>query len=193
MTKIEKKPFKIIKTERLILKPHEVSFENAVMLYDIIKENGKFLTRFLPNLLKAKSAEDEYAFLTNCNENWKNMNSPAYGIWTKDGTFVGCCDFHNVEYENHSAEIGYWLDKKQTGKGYIAEAIKALEKDFFKRGFNRITLIMDTANKASEKVAIRGGYVKEGIMREWHYNPSFKSYRDMYLYAKIKSEWEKQR
>lgn len=190
---IEKKPFKIIKTERLVLRPHEVSFEYATMVYNIIKENGKFLTRFLPNLLKAKSPEDEYAFFVDCDENWKNMKSPVYAIWTKDGSFVGCCDFHNVDYETHSAEIGYWLDKKHTGNGYVTEAVKALEDDFFKRGFNRITLIMDTANKACEKVAIRCCFTKEGTMREWHYNPSFKSYRDMYLYAKLKSEWEKQR
>ena len=193
MTQIEKKPFKIIKTERLILKPYEVTFENATMVYNIIKANGKFLTRYLPSLLKAKSPEDEYAFFADCNENWKNMKSPVYAIWKNDGTFVGCCDFHNVEYENRSAEIGYWLDKKHTGNGYVTEAVKALEDDFFKRGFNRITLIMDTANKACEKVAIRRGYTKEGVMREWHYNPTFKSFRDMYLYSKLKSEWEKQR
>ena len=52
---------------------------------------------------------------------------------------------------------------------------------------------MDTENTPSEKVAIRCGYTKEGVMRQWHYNPTLKSFRDMYLYSKLKSEWEKQR
>ena len=75
----------------------------------------------------------------------------------------------------------------------MTEAVKTLEDEFFARGFNRIVIAMDTANTPSEKVAIRCGYTKEGIMRQWHYNPTFKSYRDMCLYAKLKSEWEKQR
>ena len=190
---IKRTPFKTIETERLILKPHKVTFEYAVMVYNIIKENKAFLTRFLDSLLKAKSPEDEYAFFLDCEKEWKNMEAPTYGIWTKEGDFIGTCDFHNVVYEQYSAEIGFWLAKKYTGKGYVTEAVKALEDDFFKRGFNRLTILMDTENKSSEKVAIRCGYTKEGVMRQWHYNPTFKSYRDMCLYSKLKSEWEKQR
>ena len=185
---IEKKPFNIIETERLILKPHEATFEYAVMVYNLIKENWDFLTRFLDKMLNIKRPEDEYAFFVNCDKNWKDMTDPAYGIWTKDGQFIGACDFHSVDYDLHSAEIGYWLDKKQAGKGYITEAVKALENEFFNRGFNRLVIVMDTENTASEKVAIRCGYTKEGLMREWHYNPAFKSYRNMFLYSKLKSE-----
>ena len=68
-----------------------------------------------------------------------------------------------------------------------------MEDNFFKRGFNRLTVVMDTENTPSEKVAIRLGYQKEGIMRESHYSPIFKSYRDLYLYSKLKREWEKER
>ena len=121
------------------------------------------------------------------------MEAPAYAIWTKDGNFIGACDFHSVDYDLPSAEIGYWLAEEYTGKGYITEALKAMEDNFFKRGFNRLTVVMDTENTPSEKVAIRLGYQKEGIMRESHYSPIFKSYRDLYLYSKLKREWEKER
>ena len=78
---IEKKPFnEKIETQRLILKPNDLSFETAEMLYNVIKKNKKFLTRFLPRLLNAKSPEAEYAFLISCDEKWKSMRSPVYGI-----------------------------------------------------------------------------------------------------------------
>lgn len=191
---IEKKPFdEKIETERLILKPYDLSFDCANILYNTIKDNWEFLTRFLYKMLNTKSPEDEYAFLLYANEKWKNMDGPIYSIWTKDGEFVGSCDLHSMDYERQTADIGYWLRQKYAGKGYMTEALKALEDNFFARGFNRLTIIMDTENTASEKVAIRCGYTKEGVMREWHYNPTFKSFRDMYLYSKLKSEWEKQR
>ena len=188
---IEKKPFNIIETERLILKPHEATFEYAIMVYNLIKENWNFLTRFLDKMLNIKRPEDEYAFFVDCDKKWKDMIAPAYGIWTKEGLFIGTCDFHSVDYDLQSAEMGYCLMEKYIGKGYMTEAVRALENEFFNRGFNRLVIIMDTENTASEKVAIRCGYTKEGTMREWHYNPTFKSCRNMFLYSKLKSERER--
>ena len=191
---MEKTPFdEKIETERLILKPYDLTFETATMLYDTIKQNWNFLTRFLDKMRTATAPEDEYAWISKMNEKWKNMDGPCYAIWTKEGQFIGSCDLHSMDYETQSVDIGYWLAEKYTGKGYITEAIKAVEDNFFKRGINRLTIIMDKENKASEKVAIRCGYTKEGTMREYHYNPSFNSFRDMYLYSKLKKEWEKEK
>ncbi|MBO5997536.1 MAG: GNAT family N-acetyltransferase [Alphaproteobacteria bacterium] len=191
---IEKTPFdEKIETERLILKPYDRTFECAIMLYNAIKNNWDFLTRFLYKMLNTKSPEDEYAWLVSMSEKWKNMDGPCYSIWTKDGKFVGSCDLHSMDYERQTADVGYWLQQEYAGKGYMTEALKALEDNFFARGFNRLTIVMDTENTPSEKVAIRCGYTKEGVMRQWHYNPTLKSFRDMYLYSKLKSEWEKQR
>jgi len=192
---MEKTPFdEKIETERLILKPYEVTFETATMLYNTIQENWDYLTRFLDRMRIAKAPEDEYNWIAKMNEKWKTMNcGPCYAIWTKDGSFIGACDMHSVDYETHSADIGYWLAEKYTGHGYITEAVKALQDNFFKRGFNRLTIIMDTENMASEKVAIRLGFTKEGIMRQWHFNPSFNAYRNMNLYSKLKDEWEKEK
>ncbi|MGN1091656.1 MAG: GNAT family N-acetyltransferase [Alphaproteobacteria bacterium] len=191
---MEKIPFdEKIETERLVLKRYELTFETAIMLYDTIKQNWDFLTRFLPRMRIAMAPEDEYAWISKMNEKWRNMDGPCYSIWTKDGNFIGACDLHSMDYETQSADIGYWLAEKYTGKGYMTEAIKAVEDNFFKRGFNRFTIVMDVENKASEKVAVRCGYIKEGTMRQWHYNPAFNSYRDMYLYSKLKSEWEKEK
>ena len=107
---IKRTPFKTIETERLILKPHKVTFEYAVMVYNIIKENKAFLTRFLDNLLKAKSPEDEYAFFIECEKEWKNMEAPTYGIWTKkEGDFIGQMPIIRVNWQimSHQQQISY--------------------------------------------------------------------------------------
>ena len=191
---MEKTPFdEKIETERLILKPYDLTFETATMLFNTIKENWDFLTRFLYRMRIATAPEDEYAWIYKMNEKWKNMDGPCYAIWTKDGAFIGACDLHSVNYETDSADIGYWLAEKYTGYGYITEAVNAMADNFFKRGFNRLTIVMDTENTASEKVAIRCGFTKEGVMRQWRYNSKLQSWRDMYLYSKLKKEWEKER
>lgn len=188
---MDKIPFdEKIETEQLILKPYDLTFKMANIVFNTIKENWDFLTHFIYNMQNIKAPEDIYAFFVKENEKSKNMDGICYAIWTKDGDFIGCCDLK--QYPDLEAELAYWLAEKYTNKGYMTEAIKAIEKNLFDKGFNRLSIIMDTENAASEKVAIRCGFTKEGIMREWSYNPTFNSYRDMYLYSKLKDDWEKE-
>ena len=188
---IEKTPFNEIETERLILKPHEATFEYATALYNLIADNKDHLSKFMPLLHKVSSPEDEFNYFLTCEKKWKEMTGAEYGIWTKEGRLIGTCCFVDIDYDRHSGEIGYWLDKKQTGKGYMTEAVQALEKEFFDRGFNRIMIMMDKENQPSENVAIRRNFTKEGLIRHFHFNPYFNSFRDLYIYSKLKSERER--
>lgn len=184
---IEKKPFNIIETERLILKPHEATFEYATKLYDLIDENKEHLLKFT-SLSKLSYPEEEYNFCLDSSKKWNKMVCADYSVWTKDGQMIGTISFFDIDYESHSGEIGYWLDKKQTGKGYMTEAVKALENEFFNRGFNRIIIMMDTENSHSENIAIRRAFTKEGLVRQYHFNSCLNSFRDFYIYSKLKSE-----
>ena len=171
---IEKKPFNIIETERLILKPHETTFEYATKLYDLIVENKAHLFKFT-SLSKLSHPEEEYNFCLESSKKWNEMICADYAVWTKDGQMVGTISFFDIDYKSLSGEIGYWLGEKQTGKGYMTEAVEALENEFFNRGFNRIVIIMDTENSHSENIAIRRAFTKEGVMRQYHFNSYLKS------------------
>ena len=69
---IEKKPFNIIETERLILKPHEATFEYATKLYDLIVENKEHLLKFT-SLSKLSYPEEEYNFCLDCSKKWNKQ------------------------------------------------------------------------------------------------------------------------
>ena len=191
---MEKTPFdEKIETERLILKPHEVTFNYAKMWYDLIQENKDFLFRFLDRLSKIQTKEDMFNRLTDVQKKWQNYEMMTYGIWTKDDNqLIGEIDTSQLNYDRQEVEIGYLLFKKYTGKGYITEAVKALEDNLFERGFNRLIIITDLENKTSQNVAIRCGYVQEAFMRKWFYNTVLQSWRNMYLYSKLKKEWKKE-
>ncbi|MBE6449595.1 MAG: GNAT family N-acetyltransferase [Alphaproteobacteria bacterium] len=190
---IEKKPFTEIQTDRLILKPHKATIEYATKLYNVIAENKEFLSRFMPLLYKVSRVEDEYNFCLSASKAFEEMTSADYGIWTKDNQLIGTCTFTDIDYEERSGEIGYFLSQDQTKKGYMTEAINALMDTFFERGFNRIVIYMDTQNKPSENVAIRCGLTKEGQLRQWRFNPVFNEFRNIFVYSKLKSEWKKEK
>ncbi|MFA6514063.1 MAG: GNAT family protein [Patescibacteria group bacterium] len=84
----------------------------------------------------------------------------------------------------YAGEIGYFVDEKYWGKGISTQAVKLAEQEGFKKlGLNRIEIIMRPENKASEKVAIKNGYKKEGRMKKAIKDKNGMM-RDALLYAK---------
>ncbi|MFH0955963.1 MAG: GNAT family N-acetyltransferase [Candidatus Falkowbacteria bacterium] len=82
-------------------------------------------------------------------------------------------------------EIGYFIDEKYWGKSIASRAVKLVEAICFKRlKLKRIEILMQPANKASEKVAIKNRYLKEGRVRK-AVRGKDGNMKDCYLYAKV--------
>ncbi len=82
-------------------------------------------------------------------------------------------------------EIGYFIDEKYWGKGIASRAVKLVETICFNElKLSRIEVLMQPKNIASEKVAVKNGYVKEGRLRKVLKGRDGEM-RDCYLYAKV--------
>ena len=102
--------------------------------------------------------------------------------------FVGCCSFFNINWNNESGEIGYWLNPKYTKKGLMSEAVKAISDEFFNMGFKRITILANSENIASCRVAEKCGFKREGILHSYDFLPTLNKREDIILYAKVKEK-----
>lgn len=102
-----------------------------------------------------------------------------------NGSVVGAAGIHIESRRTHCAEIGYFVDEAYWGRGIACEAVRQLEKVAFSDlGIVRIEINMLKQNKASERVAIKCGYRKEGIGREKL--PLNGEYLDCYVYSKVR-------
>jgi len=102
-----------------------------------------------------------------------------------NGKVVGATGIHIESRRRHSAEIGYFVDEAYWGRGIACEAVRQLEKiAFTELGIVRIEINMVKKNKASERVAIKCGYRKEGIGRKKL--PLGGEYVDCYVYSKVR-------
>ena len=98
------------------------------------------------------------------------------------GTFIGNCGLVHVDLQNRMAELGYWIRTTQTHKGFATQASKlALKFAFDVLHLNRIEIIVETGNTASQKVAEKLGAKKEGVM--WQRLHIHDTFRDAYLYS----------
>jgi ribosomal-protein-serine acetyltransferase len=84
----------------------------------------------------------------------------------QEGTFIGNCGLHMKNPAVPSMEIGYWLDSRYVGRGYMSEAVAAVERVGFEIiGAVRIQIRCDERNRRSAAVAERCGYQLEATLR----------------------------
>lgn len=159
-----------ITAKRIVLK--ERSHDHDVDMWRAIDGNREFLREYLfwvdgtKNLENVASATNMFARM------WARDENFCYSIYSlEDNRFLGCIDAHNLSFMSQKAEIGYWLKEDETGKGYMKEAVEALENALFEAGFHRLEIHCDINNKKSWVVAQRCGYALESVAREalYHY------------------------
>ncbi len=80
--------------------------------------------------------------------------------------------------------IGYFIDRKFWNKGIATKAVKLLE-DFVAKNLDMVRIEIVTAKKniASQSVAIKSGYKKEGLLKK--YLKVGDKFHDCYIYAKV--------
>jgi ribosomal-protein-alanine N-acetyltransferase len=163
----------------ITVRPHRVS--DAKRFYEIlINPNFEYFG------VKVDSVEDERKWLKGHAERVKKNFEHNFAI-LYNGKVVGSIGIKIDQHRKFIGEIGYFLDEAYWGKGITTKALALVEKiGFSKLKLKRIEIVMDPKNKASEKVAIKNGYKKEGLMRKKTYCQKTKKYCDAYMYAKVK-------
>jgi len=175
----------LITSSRIKLKKHTVDL--AQKMFDYVEEDKERLSRFLPWPPFIKTVQDEIDFIKGRLESWEQHQSSDYGIYRlEDDEYMGNIGSFSYNWENESCEIGYWILGKFEGKGYMSEAVSALEQALFEAGFNRIVIRFDPENNKSGSIPRRLGYLHDGVLREAiKVNGSF---HNLEVYSKLKSD-----
>jgi RimJ/RimL family protein N-acetyltransferase len=140
------------------------------------------LDLILPGTLEQKFADEAVS---------KEKNE-TFLIVDEQGHIVGrVFHFKTVPYYN-AREIGYGLFSSSVQrKGIMTEAVQLLVNYLFKTLLiNRLEIHMHVDHIASEKVAIRCGFQKEGIARGAIFVRG--QHADVALYALLRQEWQQQ-
>lgn len=107
-----------------------------------------------------------------------------------DVKFAGVISLHTINIKNHTAEIGYWMEKSMRGKGIGTIAAKMItDYGFRSLGFRRIDGLVDVENLASQKLLTSAGFQKEGILRNKVSRDDGRQI-DMALFATTDSTWK---
>lgn len=175
-----------IETDRLFIRAPKIGDGKAVN--DAIKASMAELKLWMPFAQELPTPEETEENIRQSVANWINRTGLRMLIFRKDtGEFIASSGFHGIDWDVPKVEIGYWMDTRYTGQGFMTEAVAAqTEYAFSELGVRRVQILCDEDNNASRAVPERLGYELEGI----HYFDSLhvdgKTIRNTAYYSKTR-------
>ena len=83
-----------------------------------------------------------------------------------DTRLLGAAGLGDIRLRHGTAAVGYWLAPEARGHGYITRAVRLLARWGFEQlGLARLELLTTPDNLASQRVAGRCGFRREGHLR----------------------------
>lgn len=90
------------------------------------------------------------------------------GVIEEAGVIRGMAYSTLVDRVHRKMEIGYWLDEGAEGRGLITRACQCvIDYGWDELGMNRIDIVADVRNRASQAVAERLGFTREAVIKQW--------------------------
>ncbi|MEJ7584303.1 MAG: GNAT family protein, partial [Acidimicrobiales bacterium] len=140
---------------------------------EVRTRNSDWLTRWEPRRLAGQPdpTDDRDAFAVRCSNRQRERQlgtGHGFGIFT-DGEFCGEINLSTVQrgpFQN--SYVGYWIDEKQAGKGYVPEALAVLARYAFEDlHLHRIQVAIIPRNRASRRVVEKLGLREEGLAERY--------------------------
>lgn len=90
----------------------------------------------------------------------------ALAIVDADDRVLGALGISNFDWANLKAEIGYWMVREERRRGIGSRAARLLAEWAIRTlGLERVELLANPANEASQRLAERAGFTREGTLR----------------------------
>lgn len=183
-------------TGRLVLRPFKRRDADAIV--EAVRASLDDLVRWLPWAHRDYSRSEALRFIRESNSAWAEGRAFDFSIrWRDDPKrHLGNVSVWHTSRRERSGEIGYWVRSDATQQGVATEAAaRVVQLAFDELRLHRVTLRIATGNRASERIAEKLRFTREGLLRkevlvggEWMdhslwaiLEEEFRAYRDHYL------------
>ncbi|RDW15103.1 GNAT family N-acetyltransferase [Oceanobacillus chungangensis] len=173
-------------TERLFIRMAMPGDGNVV--YDAMNASRKDLNKWLEFALYEQSLDQVEQMVREAHIHFLQRIELRFHIFhKKTGDFIGSTSLHHINWNVPAFEIGYWIDSRKSGNGYMLEAVEGLTfYAFYALHANRVEIQCDSKNVKSRAIPERLGYTLEGTLRNASVSIDREELRDSCIYAKIR-------
>jgi len=161
--------------------------EDTEVVYDAILRSVGKLKMFMSWAQKKPTHENVKESIRKAIARFMNREELRFHLFLKDtGEFVGVLGLQHIDWTIPKFEIGYWIDERWSGRGYMTEAVHSMTLFAFEDlGANRLEIRCDRDNIRSRAIAEKNHFELEGILKQDSRNANTHQLRDTCVYAKI--------
>ncbi|ALC92142.1 acetyltransferase [Bacillus sp. FJAT-18017] len=152
-------------TERLLIRMPKPGDGSAV--YQAIQASLEELKPWMPWAHANQSEDDVEANIRESHAKFLMRQDLRLLVFNKrTGDLIASSGLHRINWDVPKFEIGYWIDSRFGGKGFMTEAAKGIANFAFKElGAKRVEIRCDSRNEKSRKIPERLGFQLEGILK----------------------------
>lgn len=180
--------FPVLESNNLILKKIErEDIQEVFAIYD----NDKVFE--FCGILPKHNIETVGNMIGHFERDYNKKSRIKFGIFSKNESnkLVGIIEAMDFNQKVNMTTIGYFLAEEYWGKGIASEAVSILVKFLFETvNINRIQAEVMIANKASKRVLLKNGFIREGLLRQatfW----SGRGIVDLEVFSILRGEYNK--
>jgi len=144
------------------------------------------ISRWIPFVPRPYAREDAEAYVRGCIESGPERY-PFAIVDARGGTLLGSIDM-SLNSHSYRGHVGYWIAREARGRGNCTKALRLLSRwGLDELGLVRLELITDPDNVASQRVAEKVGYKREGVLRSHLRHPDGRL-RDSVMFSLLPGE-----
>lgn len=193
MNKMLIDPPEQITTQRLTLRAYRPG--DGAAYFDVCQRNKRHLWPFEAGnpAHQVETPGDAETLVRRFIASWAAREAFFLGAWQRDSGAFACQVYIGpVSWTLPEFEIGYFVDTRYEGQGFVTESVQAAIRLCFEDlHAHRLRLGCNEINTRSWRVAERCGFVREGHIRQVHPDilRTDGTYSGDYLYGLLRSEW----
>jgi RimJ/RimL family protein N-acetyltransferase len=140
------------------------------------------LSRYVPGIPYPYQEADARAFVMRAAREWAEGTAATFVIAGEQGDSLGSVALHFSAGDPGLAQVGHWLRAEARGRGVATTAVRLVAAwAFGDLGIQRLNLQTAPQNQASQRVAERAGFTREGLLRAWM--PTSSGRRDSIMFS----------
>ena len=179
----------LLETDRLVLRMPQVG-DGSVVNQAILASLDE-MKPWLPFVQTTPAVADTEANIRESISNFMRRTGLRFLIFNKDtNDFIGTTGFQNIDWDVQKLEIGYWIDTRHAGKGYMVEAIDCLSRYAMEDlEMKRVEIRTEAENVKSRAIPEKLGFRLEGILENEDLSVDGTKWTDTCIYAKTTKKY----
>jgi RimJ/RimL family protein N-acetyltransferase len=148
------------------------------------------LARWLDQVPQPYTERDAREYLASTRRGWREVSISSFAIAAAEtGEALGSISVHWLDHEQAVGEVGYWVKREARGRGVATSAVLLVSRWALEScGLSRLQLRADVQNEASQRVAEKAGFRREGVLRSARFSERQGRRVDFAVYSLLPDE-----